>query len=79
MVDGKPQHRKDGVYYVRFGTDGCKQQYVLASKDPFVALDKLEGKENDGCTTGKRQVVPQTPACSKPQTSKLSTAPVKET
>jgi hypothetical protein len=45
MVNGEPEHHKEGVYYVRFGTDGGKQQFVLASKDPFVALDKLEEKK----------------------------------
>ncbi len=51
VVNGEPEHHKEGVYYVRFGTEGGKQQYALASKDPFVALDKLEEK-NDCCTTG---------------------------
>jgi hypothetical protein len=44
-VKGEPEHHKEGVYYVRFGADGGKQQYALAGKDPYVALDKLEEKE----------------------------------
>jgi hypothetical protein len=45
MVDGEPEHHKEGVYYVRFGADGGKQQFVLAGNDPYVALDKLEEKK----------------------------------
>ncbi|MFZ0818409.1 MAG: hypothetical protein WAM78_22980 [Candidatus Sulfotelmatobacter sp.] len=33
------------VYYVRFGNDGGKQQFVLVGKGPFVALDKLAEKQ----------------------------------
>src|ERR1700686_2604758 len=45
MVKGKPEHNKEGVYYVRFGTDGGKQQFVLVGKDPFVniVLEKGDG------------------------------------
>jgi hypothetical protein len=42
IVDGEPEYHKEGVYYVRFGTDGGKQQPVSVGKDPYVALDKLE-------------------------------------
>jgi hypothetical protein len=45
MVNGEPEHHKEGVYYVRFGTDDGNQQFVLVGKDPYVALDKLEEKE----------------------------------
>jgi hypothetical protein len=45
MVNGEPEHHKEGVYYVRFGADGGKQQFVLVGKDPYVALDKLEEKK----------------------------------
>jgi Phage integrase, N-terminal SAM-like domain len=71
MVNGEPEHHKEGVYYVRFGADGGKQQYALAGKDPYVALDKLEEKKR-WLRDRERQVVPQTPVNSKPQTSKLS-------
>jgi len=71
MVGGEPEPHKEGVYYVRFGTDGGKQPFVLVGKDPYVALDKLEEKKR-WLRDRERQVVPQTPAHSKPQTSKLS-------
>ena len=71
MVNGEPEHHKEGVYYVRFGADGGKQQFVLVGKDPYVALDKLEEKKR-WLRDRERQVVPQTPVNSKPQTSKLS-------
>jgi hypothetical protein len=45
MMKVEPEHHKEGVYYVRLGTDGGKQQFVLVGKDPFVALDKLEEKK----------------------------------
>jgi hypothetical protein len=60
MVDGEPEHHKEGVYYVRFGADGGKQQFVLAGKDPYVALDKLEEKKR-WLRDRERQVVPPTP------------------
>jgi len=71
MVNGEPEHHKEGVYYVRFGADGGKQRFVLVGADPYVALDKLEEKKR-WLRDRERQVVPQTPAHSKPQTSKLS-------
>ena len=60
MVNGEPEHHKEGVYYVRFGADGGKQQFVLVGKDPYVALDKLEEKKR-WLRDRERQVVPQTP------------------
>jgi Phage integrase, N-terminal SAM-like domain len=71
MVNGEPEHHKEGVYYVRFGTDGGKQQFVLVGKDPYVALDKLEEKKR-WLRDRERRVIPQTPVNSKPETSKLS-------
>ncbi len=71
MVNGEPEHNKEGVYYVRFGTDGGKQQFALVGKDPYVALDKLEEKKR-WLRDRERQVVPQAIVNSKPQTSKLS-------
>jgi integrase len=71
MVDGEPEHHKEGVYYVRFGADGGKQQFVLAGKDPYVALDKLEEKKR-WLRDRERQVIPRTPVNSKAETSKLS-------
>jgi integrase/recombinase XerD len=71
MVAGKPEHHKEGVYYVRFGADGGKQQFVLVGRDPFVALDKLEEKKR-WLRDRERQVVPPTPVNSKPGTNKLS-------
>lgn len=71
MVDGEPEHHKDGVYYVRFGADGGKQQFVLVGKDPYVALDKLEEKKR-WLRDRERQVVPPTPVNSKSGTNKLS-------
>jgi integrase len=71
MVNGEPEYRKEGVYYVRFGTDGSKQLFVLVGKDPYVALDKLEEKKR-WLRDRERQIVPQTSAHSKPQTSMLS-------
>src|SRR5208282_1748298 len=71
MVDGEPEHHKDGVYYVRFGAEGGKQQFVLVGKDPYVALDKLEEKKR-WLRHRERQVVPPTPFNSKSGTNKLS-------
>ncbi len=68
MVNGEPEHHKEGIYYVRFGADGGKQQFVLAGKDPYVALDKLEEKKR-WLRDRERQVVPRTPANSKAETS----------
>jgi hypothetical protein len=42
MVDGEPEHHKEGVYYLRFGADDGKQHFVLIGKDPYVALDTVE-------------------------------------
>ena len=69
IVEGEPKHHKEGVYYVRFGSDGGKQQFVLVGKDPYIALDKLEEKKR-WLRDRERQVVPQTP--SKPETSRLT-------
>ena len=71
MVNGEPEHHKEGVYYVRFGTDGGKQQFVLVGKDPYVALDKLEEKKR-WLRDWERQVVPQTPVNAKTESSRLS-------
>src|ERR1035438_760379 len=71
MVNGERELHKDGVYYVRFGADGGKQQFVLVGKDPYVALDKLEEKKR-WLRDRERQIVPQTPVNSKPQTTRLS-------
>ena len=45
MVDGKPEHHPEGVYYIRFGTDSGKQPFEPVGNDPYVALDKLAEKE----------------------------------
>jgi hypothetical protein len=37
MVDGEPEHHKEGVYYVRFGADGGRQPRVAVGKDPYPA------------------------------------------
>jgi len=71
IVNREPEHHKDGVYYLRFGADGGKQQFVLVGKDPYIALDKLEEKKR-WLRDRERQVVPQMPINSKPQTSRLS-------
>src|ERR1700675_1132175 len=60
MVDGEPEHHKEGVYYVRFGADGGKQQFVLVGKDPYIALDKLAEKQR-WLRHRERRVVHQTP------------------
>jgi integrase/recombinase XerD len=70
MVDGEPEHHKEGVYYVRFGADGGRQPRVAVGKDPYIALDKLEEKKR-WLRDRERQVVPQTPAHSKSETSRL--------
>jgi hypothetical protein len=33
MVDGELQYHKEGIYYLRFGADGGKQQFVLAGTE----------------------------------------------
>ena len=71
MVDGEPEYHKEGVYYVRFGTNGGKQPFVLVGKDPYVALDKLEEKKR-WLRDRERRVVPQTPVNAKLKASQLS-------
>jgi hypothetical protein len=71
MVSGEPEHHKEGVYYVRFGTDGGKQRFVLVGADPYVALDKLAEKQR-WPRDRERRVVPQTPVNAKPESSRLS-------
>ncbi len=71
MVNGEPEHHKEGVYYVRFGADGGKQQFVLVGEDPYVALDKLEEKKR-WLRDRERRVVPQTPANAIADTSRLT-------
>ena len=71
MVNGEPEHHKEGVYYLRFGTDGGKQQFVLVGKDPYVALDKLAEKQR-WLRDRERRVVPQTPVNAKAESSRLS-------
>jgi len=51
MVDGEPEHHKEGVYYVRFGADGGKQQFVLVGTDPTLRWISWS-KRNDGFGTG---------------------------
>jgi Phage integrase, N-terminal SAM-like domain len=71
MVNGEPEHHKEGVYYLRFGTDGGKQQFVLVGKDPYVALDKLSEKQR-WLRDRERQITPQKPVTSKPESSRTS-------
>jgi hypothetical protein len=58
MIEGEPEHHKESVYYVRLGTDGGNQQFVLVGKDPFVALDKLEEKKRWLRDRGRQVVRP---------------------
>ena len=71
MVNGEPEHHKEGGYYLRFGMDGGKQQFVLVGKDPYVALDKL-GEKQRLLRDRERRVIPQTPVNSKPESGRLS-------
>jgi hypothetical protein len=43
MVDGEPEHHKEGVYYVRFGKGGGKQPLVSVGKDPYIAFTWRSG------------------------------------
>jgi hypothetical protein len=70
MVNGEPEHHKEGVYYLRFGADDGKQQFVLVGKDPYVALDRLSEKQRWLCDR-ERQVTPQKPVNSKPESSRI--------
>jgi integrase len=72
IVNGEPEHHKEGVYYVRFGTDGGKQPFVPVGADPYVALDKLAEKQR-WLRGRERQVIPQTPVNAKTESSRLST------
>jgi len=45
IVNRRPEHHPEGVYYVRFGRKGRKQKFVSVGNDPYVALDKLAEKE----------------------------------
>jgi len=71
IVNGEPEHHKEGVYYVRFGTDGGKQPFVPVGADPYVALDKLAEKQR-WLRALERQVIPQTPVNAKTESSRLS-------
>jgi hypothetical protein len=56
-VNDEPEHHPEGVYYLPFGADGGKQQFVLIGKDPSVALDKLAEKQR-WLRDRERQVAP---------------------
>jgi len=71
IVNSEPKHHPEGVYYVRFGKDGGKQQFVLIGKDPYVALDKLAEKQR-WLRDRERRVVPQTPINFKSEDSRIS-------
>jgi integrase len=71
MVNGEPEHHKEGVYYLRFGAEGGEQQFVLVGKDPYVALDKLSEKQR-WLRDRERQITPQKPINSKPESSGIS-------
>jgi hypothetical protein len=70
MVDGEPEHHKDGVYYVRFGADGGKQQFVLVGKAPYVALDKLDEKQR-WLREREKRLAPQAPVTAKTESCRL--------
>jgi hypothetical protein len=70
MVNGEAEHHNEGVYYLRFGTDGGKQKFVLIDKDPYVALGKLAEKQR-WLRDRERQIVPLTPVNARPETSRL--------
>jgi integrase len=71
MVKGEPEHHKEGVYYLRFGADDGKQQFVLIGKDPYVALDKLAERQR-WLRDRERRVAPKTPDGSKREGSRIS-------
>jgi hypothetical protein len=73
MVDDKPEHHSEGVYYIRFGADDGKQPFVRVGNDPYVALDKLAQKER-WLRDRERGVVPAPPASPKPDGGRLSIA-----
>ena len=52
MIKGEPEHREEGVYYVRLGTDAGKQQFVQVGKDTHSLLWTNWRKRRDGCGTG---------------------------
>ncbi len=45
LVDGEPEHRPEGVYYMRFGGDSGRQEMVPLGNDPYLALDKAAEQE----------------------------------
>jgi hypothetical protein len=71
VVNDEAEHHPEGVYYLRFGVDGGKQQFVLIGKDSFVALDKLAEKQR-WLRDRERQVAPQKPVNSKPECNRIS-------
>jgi hypothetical protein len=71
MVKDNAEHHEEGVYYVRFGTDGGKQKYVLVGKDPYVALDKL-GEKQRWLRDRERRIIPQAPVNARPESGRLS-------
>jgi integrase len=45
IVDGQPEHRPEGVYYMRFGTAPGMQMMEPLGQDPYFALDKVAEKQ----------------------------------
>jgi len=71
MVNRKPEHHSEGVYYVRVGTDGGKQRFESVGKDAYVAMDKLAEKER--WLRDRERGVPYSASDSpKPEGSRLS-------
>jgi hypothetical protein len=70
VVNRKPEHHPEGIYYLRFGTDGGKQTFVPVGNDPYVALDKLAEKQR--WLRDRERGVPSTaPDSPKPELSRL--------
>jgi hypothetical protein len=45
MVNGEPEHHKEGVYYLRFGADGGKQKFVLIDRADHHPLRQNRGRK----------------------------------
>lgn len=71
LINGNTEHHKEGVYYVRFGTNDGKQKFVSVGKDAYVALDKLCEKQR-WLRSRERRIIPQAHPNSKPEGSRLS-------
>lgn len=69
IVNGEPEYRPEGVYYMRFGADSGKQPMVPLGTDPYLALDKVAEQER-WLRDRDRGIVISIPDSPKPENSR---------